>query len=92
MNPDTYTVKEMIDEFRRDVSQRFDKVDIAQAHTNGDVGRLKLRSAFLTGGLSVIAILVIPLIVYIWNQTQSSQLRLQSLTNQQQYYENNQSK
>lgn len=82
----TYSIKEMIDELRKDVNARFDKVDEAQAHTNGDVGALKLRNAFLSGGLVVIALIVIPLIVYVWNQAQDNRSKLETISNQQQFY------
>lgn len=91
MSDDSYTVKEMIEEFRAENNRRFDKVDAAQAHTNGDVGILKLKYAELRGGMRVFVIIfsviVIPLLVYVWNQALKQKSRLDTLSTYQQKYE-----
>lgn len=93
MADDTYTVKEMIEEFRAENNRRFDKVDAAQAHTNGDVGLLKLKHAELRGGIRVFCIvfsvIVLPLLVYVWDQAQHQKSRLEAISNYQQKYETN---
>lgn len=70
MSEDNYSIKEMIADFREENNRRFDEVDAAQAHTNGDVSNLKIWRGYLTGATAVIVVLVIPLIVYVWNQSQ----------------------
>lgn len=92
------TTKEFIEEVRKDIvdrinrsdivsAERFSRIDVAQAHTNGDVTSLKLWRAFLGGGLAIITLLVIPLLVYVWNQSQEQRSRLEVLSNYQQKYE-----
>ncbi len=83
---DSYSFKEIIAEFRKEMAERFDKVDDAQAHTNGDVSDLKVWKAFLTGGLAVVTLIVIPLLVYVWQQ---SQHQLQTIDTYKQKYEVN---
>lgn len=84
---DSYSVKEMIEEFRAENNRRFDKVDAAQAHTNGDVSILKMWRGYITGAVSVIIVIVIPLLVYVWNQAQKQRSKLEALSNYQQLYE-----
>lgn len=84
---DTYTVKEMLEEIRRDFTVRFDKMDAAQAHTNGDVRKSKLDIAFMKGSIAVIVVIVIPMGVYIWNQSQKQKSKLEALSTFVQTYE-----
>lgn len=80
------TIKDVIQEFRDDMTDRLNKIDQKQATANGRVGKLEIRSAYITGGLAIISILVIPLLVYIWNENLNAQRQIQSLTiNQQEY-------
>lgn len=85
--PESYTIQQALNDFREENNRRFDKVDAAQAHTNGDVTDLKMWRGYLTGGVTVIAIIVIPLLVYVWQQSQSQSSQLQSLSNYQQKYQ-----
>lgn len=94
MPEEVYSIKEMLTEFRKDVSnsfnevdKRFDKVDEAQSHTNGDVSSLKIWKGVLTGALSVITLIVIPLLVYVWSQAQDQRTKLDALSTYQQQYE-----
>lgn len=67
MAEEGYSIKEMIQEFRADVSQRLDGIQDRVDKTNGRVKSLEIRNATLTGGIAVISLIVIPLLVYIWN-------------------------
>lgn len=87
MNEEGYSTKEWIAELSKDMNLRFDKVDEAQAHTNGDVTNLKMWRGYITGGLTVISALVIPLVIYVWNTSQKVQSRLETLSSMHQTYE-----
>lgn len=86
MSKESYSVKEVIAEFRQEMKERFDAVDEAQAHTNGDVKSLKLWKAFLTGGMTIISAMVIPLLIYVWGQSKSNTDNIQALINSKQSY------
>lgn len=92
MPEESYSIKEMITEMRSDINIRFDKVDAAQAHTNGDVSSLKIWKGVLTGALTIVTSMVIPLVVYVWSEAQTNKTALQSLSsnlnkqNGQNYY------
>lgn len=87
MSDDSYSIKEELAAFRQENNRRFDKVDAAQAHTNGDVSSLKIWKGVLTGALAVITLIVIPLIVYVWEQSQDSRSKIEALSNYQQQYQ-----
>lgn len=84
---ESYSIKEMIAEFRKDVNTRFDSVDDAQAHTNGDVSNLKVWRGYITGGLAVVTLILVPLLVYVLKQSIDARTQLQTLNNQSQSYE-----
>lgn len=86
---ETFSIKEMIKELRIENNKRFDKVDSAQAHTNGDVTTLKIWRGYITGGLAVITILVIPVLIYVIKQNFDTRSQLQTISDQQQTYEIN---
>lgn len=92
------TTKEFIEEVRKDIvdrinrsdivsGERFSRIDVAQAHTNGDVSALKMWRGYITGALAVITVIVIPLLVYVWNQAQKQRSKLDALSNYEQSYE-----
>lgn len=83
---DSFSIKEMITEFRNDVKEEFLEVKAKQDHTNGDVTMLKIWRGYLTGAIGVIIILVIPLVVYVWNQAEKVQSKLTSIENYKQTY------
>lgn len=86
---ETFSIKEMIKELRVENNKRFDKVDSAQAHTNGDVTILKIWRGYITGGLAVITILIIPVLIYVIKQNLDTRSQLQTISDQQQTYETN---
>lgn len=86
---ESYSIKEMISEFRHDVNARFDDVDNAQAHTNGDVSNLKVWRGYITGGLAVVTLILVPLLVYVLKQSIDARAQLQTLNNHSQSYETN---
>jgi len=83
-NCENFTIKEVLEGFEERVLARFDKVDQAQAHTNGNVRRLQMWRAFITGGLLVISAMVIPLVIYVWNQNRTQMEASNKLTNNNQ--------
>jgi len=80
-----YSIKEIIQEFRDEVKGRFDKVDEAQAHTNGDVKALKVWRGFITGGLAVITVIVVPLVIYIYTEQQNTTKLLSTINTKTTY-------
>lgn len=83
MSDDSYTIKEMLQEFRDDVKERFDAVDRAQKYTNGNVKEHAMQLAMIKGGLAIVAIIVIPLVVYVWTTEQNHARQLQVLSDNQ---------
>lgn len=62
------SLKEHVSEQVGDVGQKIDGLTTQVKITNGDVKGLKMWRSFVTGGMSVITAIVIPLLIYIWYQ------------------------
>jgi tetrahydromethanopterin S-methyltransferase subunit G len=46
---------------------KLDEINQKLSYTNGNVRDLLLWRAYMLGGLSILTMLVIPMIIYIWN-------------------------
>lgn len=65
MPEESYSIKEMIKEFRDDMGTRFDAVDLKVNTTNGRVKKLELREAYIKGALGIIGVMIVPILIFI---------------------------
>jgi uncharacterized membrane protein YhaH (DUF805 family) len=65
-----YSSREL-DHYFKDIRSTLEEIKDQTVKTNGRVNRLENWRWLLTGGMTIITALVIPLIVYIWNTSSS---------------------
>lgn len=52
------------DEYRRDVIQRLDRIENQTIQTNGKVAELQKWRYFITGGMSVLTLILLPILTW----------------------------